>query len=121
MPLPRTPLQFHPLLLAAACLLLQSAVRADPQSVRSTESLALTCSTCHWIETDDPAPDRDAGIPALHGRSAKELLHKLREYRSNIGNPTLMNRIAKGYSDEELARIADYIAAVGGGLKEESR
>jgi cytochrome c553 len=84
------------------------------KAARSTEALAYNCYTCHWIDSDKPSSLEAAdGIPTLHGRTAEELLKKLREFRNKQGSPTIMNRIAAGYSDEDLARIANFIAAAG--------
>lgn len=50
------------------------------------------------------------GIPSLNRRTSAEMLKKLREYRAGVGDPTIMNRIAKGFTDEQLAAIARYLA-----------
>lgn len=81
---------------------------------RSTEALVYNCYTCHWIDSNKPANrGPDDGIPTLHGRTAEELLKKLHEFRNKQGSPTIMNRIAAGYSEEELTRIANFIATAG--------
>jgi cytochrome subunit of sulfide dehydrogenase len=110
-----------PVALALVSLMVAASVSAEPSAAHTTEALALTCSTCHWIESSKPGPDTNSGIPTLHGRSAAELLKKLREYRSGVGDPTIMNRIARGYSDEELVRIADFIAAAGASATDPQR
>ncbi|MGQ0657105.1 MAG: c-type cytochrome [Chromatiales bacterium] len=80
---------------------------SDTLSPRSTEALAFNCFTCHG-----PEGQGTGSIPPLHGKSADQLLRRLLEFRQGRGNPTIMDRIARGYSDEELARIADYIATL---------
>lgn len=77
------------------------AVAAEP----SAEALAFNCYTCHG-----PGGVSPAAMPSLHGKSAGYLLRRLLEFKQDKGNPTIMGRIAKGYSDEELARIAEYLA-----------
>ena len=56
-----------------------------------------------------PAPCHGAagqgagGIPPIAGtRSRLELVALMRGYRTNEGAPTVMNRIARGYSDAEI-------------------
>ncbi len=73
---------------------------------RSTEALAFNCYTCHA-----PQVRRGKGdISSLKGKSAATLLQKLRDFKNGAGDATLMSRIARGYSDEELARIAEFLA-----------
>jgi sulfide dehydrogenase cytochrome subunit len=80
---------------------------AVPAAVEpSAEALAFNCYTCHG-----PGGVSPAAMPSLHGKSANYLLRRLQEFKQDKGNPTIMGRIAKGYSDEELARIAEYLAS----------
>jgi sulfide dehydrogenase cytochrome subunit len=81
-----------------------SAVHAGPE-LRDTEAMVFQCYTCHG------ADGAGAGeIPSLRGKTGRQLLDKLMEFRRGGGNPTIMDRIAAGFSDEELARIARYLA-----------
>jgi len=62
------------------------------------ESLAgLSCSGCH-----------QTGAEQLNLRllSAAEIEQKLLAFKSGEANATLMTRIARGYSDEELRSLA---------------
>jgi cytochrome c553 len=68
---------------------------------------AASCMACHG--TDGRA--EGVGVP-LAGRSAKELHEMLLAFKSDRRIGTIMNQHAKGYSDEELARIAAVFAAV---------
>lgn len=89
-----------------ALALLLSPAQATESAPRSTEALAFNCYTCH-------APNlqrKGKGMPSLQGQSAEKLLHKLQAFRNGEDGATIMNRIAKGYSDEELTRIAGYLA-----------
>jgi len=68
--------------------------------------LAASCAGCHG--TDGQSPD---SIPTIQGKSADYIAGKLRAYKAGEGNPTVMNRLAKGYSDEEIDAIAAWFAA----------
>ncbi|WP_431268884.1 hypothetical protein [Dankookia sp. P2] len=48
----------------------------------------------------------------LAGREAAELDGLLRAYRTDQRQGTIMNRIARGYTEAELAAAAAYFAAV---------
>jgi cytochrome c553 len=50
-------------------------------------------------------------MPALAGRPAAGLLQLLAEFRSGARPSTIMQQIAKGYSDEQLRLIAGYFAS----------
>ena len=68
---------------------------------------AASCTGCH-------APG-GATIPALHGRPAEEIARLMREYREEARPATLMNRIARGFSEEETQAIAAWLSARGPG------
>jgi cytochrome subunit of sulfide dehydrogenase len=67
---------------------------------------ASSCSGCHG----PPA----AGIPPLAGLSADAIAGALADFRSGRRPATVMNRIAKGFSEEESRAIAAWLAARGG-------
>lgn len=67
--------------------------------------LAGGCAGCHG--TDGAMSGL---VPAIAGRPAEELETLLLRYKNGEGNPTVMDRIAGGFTDEELARLADYFA-----------
>ena len=76
---------------------------ADPVAGRN---LAATCANCHG--TNGQAR---GDVRALAGVPAQELVAALSAYKSGSRPGTIMNQIAKGYSDEQLRLIADHFAA----------
>ena len=68
--------------------------------------LAAPCAGCHRA-----APAQPGGIPSLTGQSAEEIGTTLRAYRSGELQGTLMNRLARGYSDLEIERLAKALGA----------
>src|SRR5690606_14291003 len=70
--------------------------------------LASHCMACHG-----PAGRSPGAIPALNGRDRAFIVERLRAFRDGTRPSTVMGRLAKGYTDEEIARIADYIAGLG--------
>jgi sulfide dehydrogenase cytochrome subunit len=68
--------------------------------------LASSCTACHGPEGKSP----DA-IPSLHGKSESFISAALKGFRDGSKPATMMNRLAKGYSDEEIAIIAAWFAA----------
>lgn len=69
-------------------------------------ALAGGCRGCHGAQAA-------GALPALDGRDAHELAELLLAFKRDERPATLMNRLAKGYSDAELERIAAVFAANG--------
>ena len=69
--------------------------------------LASTCFTCHG--TDGVSP---GAIPSIAGIPADSLRRTLQEFRDGRRPSTVMGRHATGYSDAEIASIADYLSRV---------
>lgn len=91
-----------------AALLLAGAVGAHAGAPdRQARVWAAACAACHG--TDGRA---QGAMPTLAGRSADELLQILLAFRADQRQPaTVMHQHAKGYSEVELRRIAEYFAA----------
>lgn len=88
--------------LAGALVLLGAAAEAQNAS---PQLLTLSCSGCHGANGRSPGQ-----IPPLYGRSIEALAQALREFRADQRPATVMNRIAKGYSDAEIDAVAREIA-----------
>ena len=63
--------------------------------------LAASCAGCH---RDEPA--EAGGIPSLAGLSTGEIADKLLGYRSGELQGSLMNRIARGYTETQIRQLA---------------
>lgn len=69
--------------------------------------LANACTSCHGLE------GRSVGAtPALAGQGEDELLAKLRAFKDGTAEGTIMPRLIRGYTDEELAALAAYFSSV---------
>jgi cytochrome subunit of sulfide dehydrogenase len=66
---------------------------------------AAACTLCHPKSGGDPV------LPQLAGRKAAEIIAAMDAFRSGKRPATVMDRIAKGYSDDEIAAIAAWYAA----------
>ena len=67
---------------------------------------ASSCSGCH--------PPSQAGVspvPRLVGRNASEIVQTMQAFRTGQKPTTIMDRVAKGFSDDEIAAIARWYAA----------
>lgn len=83
-------------------------VQADADANLQASLLASSCANCHGTE------GRLSGtVPRLAGQPEAVLAAQLRSFREDaIPDTTIMNRIAKGYTDEEIDMLARYFASV---------
>ena len=83
----------------------------DGISYQQASLLAATCFACHG--TDGRMAE---AIDPLAGRSYQALRATLMAFRDDqIPNATVMNRIAAGYSEEEIDAIATYFSGLPAG------
>jgi sulfide dehydrogenase cytochrome subunit len=66
---------------------------------------AASCSGCHAASARVETP-----VPPLKGRSQADITDAMIEYKSGKRGGTIMDRIAKGFSDEEIRAIAAWYA-----------
>jgi cytochrome c553 len=52
-------------------------------------------------------------IPSLQGLSAADIETAMTAFRTGAREATVMDRIAKGFSDEDIRTIAEWLAANG--------
>ncbi len=80
---------------------------ATAGDVRSPSMLANTCAGCHGTN------GASAGdiMPIIGGMEKTYMQTVLMEYKTGERDSTIMGRIAKGYTDNELKSIASYMAS----------
>ncbi len=93
--------------LMVGCLLLPAwgAARAQGETAFAAEALIFNCFTCHGANGKS-----SSSMPNLAGKTSAYLARKLTEFKSDGAQCTIMDRLAKGYTDDEIARIAEAIA-----------
>lgn len=78
----------------------------SPVSAAEPPPGALSCSGCHGSGASaSPFSTR------LYGRNAGEVVTAMTGFRDGSLPSTVMNRIAKGFSDDETRAIAAWLAA----------
>jgi|SRR5690606_8467643 len=89
-----------------AVALLSTGALADEAA--QTRLLAAACANCHG--TDGKL---GGAIPAIAGRPASVLENQLQAFKqSQVANATIMDRISRGYSDDELKRLAQHFSRI---------
>lgn len=92
---------FKKMVFAGGIALSGAAWAATPSAVM----LANTCAACHGT-----AGSSVAMIPSLAGAPAEYFVETMKAFKSGARKATVMDRVAKGYSDEEIALMGDYFA-----------
>lgn len=72
----------------------------------TAEALSYTCAGCHGTN----GASVGSAIPSLAGLSKDYLVEAMQAYKKDERNPTIMNRIAKGYSDKEFELMGDFFS-----------
>lgn len=70
------------------------------------EMLAYTCVGCHGQNGNSEGP----AIPSIAGMSKNYFTDNMTSYRDGSRPSTIMTRIAKAYTDADIAAMADYFA-----------
>jgi cytochrome subunit of sulfide dehydrogenase len=86
--------------LAGASLLPAAAIAADAPSGASS------CSGCHSPNATDTSTP-----PRLIGRDPAKIVAALQEFRSGQRAATIMDRVVKGFTPEEIQAIAAWYGA----------
>jgi len=89
-------------LMGAAGLLSVPAVQA--QEIPRAVVIATTCYACHGTYGASPGT-----IPSINDISAERMISILQGYRSGQRASTVMGRHASGYTDGEIAEVANYL------------
>ncbi|WP_300302359.1 hypothetical protein [Ferrovibrio sp.] len=82
-----------------------SATAQQRNGITDITLAAQTCNVCHGS-----ASYISPTMPAIHGHDANTLYAALTEFKTDKRPYTIMGRIARGYSDEQLRALADYLA-----------
>ncbi len=95
----------------AVCFFLVTAlatnVSADATKGQSTYA-ARGCIGCHGAGGKSVVPT----YPSLQGQSASFVSKSLTDFRSGARKNPVMNAMANGLSDDDIANLADYIGSL---------
>jgi len=95
------------LALATGALALAVSTTGSAGDTASADMLAGTCSGCHGTHGNSAGP----ASPSIAQMEKTAFVEAMQAFRSNDTYGTIMGRIAKGYTDEEIERMAGHFAA----------
>ena len=74
-----------------------------------SRTLVASCASCHGTEG---RPADGSSAPALAGVPKATLIAQLKAFKEGTRPATVMHQLSKGYTDDQIDRIATYFAAV---------
>ena len=93
-----------PLIIAVAIALAWTV--SDAAAFEPGRDIAANCASCHGTD------GRSGGaIPSLAGRDKAAIVQQVRDFRDGKRPSTVMQELAKGYSDAQIEAAAAYLAA----------
>ena len=96
--------RFHAAAAVAALLALGSGM---PAAAQQASYLAANCANCHGT---DGRSAGGGGMPGLTGLSSAYFIEQMKLFREGKREATIMHQLAKGYTEEQIAMLADYFA-----------
>ncbi|MCU7796629.1 MAG: c-type cytochrome [Candidatus Thiodiazotropha sp. (ex Myrtea spinifera)] len=90
------------IILALFALLPITALAESPTAA----ALSYTCAGCHGTDGSSVGPSS----PSIAGMDPEIFIDAMQDYKLDKRNATIMNRIAKAYSDEQIKGMAWYFA-----------
>jgi cytochrome subunit of sulfide dehydrogenase len=93
---------------AILAVMIVAALPAAAQDVRGRD-LAASCAICHG--TDGRGTGKDVPLIPLAGLPREHIAAQMRAFRDGKRPATVMQQIAKGYTDPEIEVIAAWFAA----------
>jgi sulfide dehydrogenase cytochrome subunit len=74
------------------------------------EIIVHNCYGCHGAKAQK-SPVAKGAVPSLQALPASYIIESLTDFKYDKREGTIMNRIAKGYTEGELSAVASYLAA----------
>ena len=93
------------ILLAAA--LSAASLSAHAQDSVVARSLAATCANCHGSEGRSVSTE----VISLAGLPKEFIVSEMKAFKDGARPATIMQQLAKGYTDPQIDMIASYLAA----------
>lgn len=94
-------------LLAAIALIPQAQAGGATPGVNRVQLIASTCNNCHG-----PGGQSLGATPSLAGLDKAYLRQAMMECKTGVRDTTVMRKYMLGYTDEEIAQLADYFASI---------
>jgi sulfide dehydrogenase cytochrome subunit len=74
---------------------------------KGVQSMAGACAMCHGT---NGKPAANSTVAGLAGRPRDEIVQAMAQFKAGSKPATIMHQIARGYSEAEVAALADYFS-----------
>ncbi len=78
----------------------------QPPGEEFGRNLAAACATCHGTNGINAG-----GLPNIGGMPREYIAQQMRDFRDGKRSATIMHQIAKGYTEPQIAAMAEFFAA----------
>lgn len=99
-------IQHQILTIASAIGLLIFSAASHAEVDAHARNLSASCAACHGTNGNNAG-----GMPVLAGMDKALFVSQMKDFKSGARPATVMHHHAKGYSDEEFEKLADFFAA----------
>lgn len=99
----------HCILALSLSLVPLAAAAQDASAALHVRTTAAMCASCHG--TDGKAAAGSA-VPSLAGMPRETMVAQMKAFKGGARPATVMHQLAKGYTDEQIERIASYFATL---------
>ena len=104
----RTRMRFATVLLAGFAAFATVAASAQSKDELYVASVSATCAACHGTKGNAV---NGSAVVSLAGMPAANIILQMKAFKEGSRPATVMHQISKGYSDAQVAMIANYFAA----------
>ena len=92
---------------AVALLTVATGLLPIAASAQSGQAMGQTCFVCHG-----PGGRSNGTVAPIAGLPKDHVARQMADFKADRRPATIMNRIAKGYTDEQIALIVEYLATL---------
>ncbi len=85
---------------------LAAAMPAQAQTDKHARGLAAPCAACHGTNGNSVG-----GTAVLAGMDRALFVKQMKDFKSGARPATVMHQHARGYSDEEIEKLADFFSS----------
>ncbi len=87
-------------------MMMTAVLVSSPGLAADLQVLASSCSGCH-----SSSDNLNTGIPRIRGLPEAVIVEAMRAFRTGQRPATVMGRIAKGFTEDEIKELAAYFSA----------
>lgn len=91
--------------LVAPCVLALGLAMSHGANAQDARYLAANCANCHGT-----LGVATGGLPSLAGLKKDYFIEQMKNFKEGKRPATIMHQLAKGYTDEQIAAMADFFS-----------